>query len=114
MLWTPRSLRRSADVTQPAPSTSGERITRRSYALTVFTVLLIVVLIAVIKTEFLPDACNIVFDWYQRLEPRAWDEEIPVRVVAIDNESLARIGQWPWPHSTIAEIVTRLARLNPA
>ena len=114
MLWTPRSLRRSADVTQPAPSTSGARITRRSYALTIFTVLLIVVLVAAIKTEFLPDAGNIVFDWYQRLEPRAWDEEIPVRVVDIDNESLARIGQWPWPHSTIAEIVTRLARLNPA
>ena len=31
-----------------------------------------------------------------------------VRIVDIDDQSLARIGQWPWPRSKIAELVDRL------
>lgn len=45
-----------------------------------------------------------VFDAYQRSAPRALSEA-PVVVVEIDEESIARLGQWPWPR-------TELARLN--
>ena len=38
----------------------------------------------------------LVFDTYQRLKPRSYDPGAPVRIVDIDNASLARIGQWPW------------------
>ena len=48
-----------------------------------------------------------VFDGYQRLAPRE-AEVSAVRVVDIDDESLARVGQWPWPRSVVAELVDRL------
>ena len=50
----------------------------------------------------------LVFDTYQRAAPRSFDPTNPVRIVAIDDTSLARIGQWPWPRSKLAEIVSRL------
>lgn len=50
-----------------------------------------------------------VFDSYLDLAPRAIDPAFPVRIVDIDEASLAKIGQWPWPRSEIARIVERLA-----
>jgi adenylate cyclase len=47
------------------------------------------------------------FDTYQTLAPRTF-QSAPVRIVDIDEESLARIGQWPWPRSVLAELVDRL------
>jgi adenylate cyclase len=49
-----------------------------------------------------------VFDTYLRTDPRIPDPSFPVRVVAIDEAALARFGQWPWPRTKIAELVTRL------
>lgn len=54
-----------------------------------------------------------VFDTYQRLSPRLYGET-PVVVVDIDEESLAKVGQWPWPRSTIAEFTDRLGELGAA
>ena len=39
---------------------------------------------------------NISFDTFQRLHPREF-QNAPVRIVDIDEESLRRYGQWPWP-----------------
>lgn len=50
---------------------------------------------------------NTVFDQYQRWAPRPYQES-PVRIVDIDDESLSRLGQWPWPRTRIAELVARL------
>ena len=55
-----------------------------------------------------------VADAYQRAAPRAYDPQLPVRVVAIDGESLARYGQWPWPRTYVAELVQRLQTLGAA
>lgn len=49
-----------------------------------------------------------VFDSYLRLAPRRADPALPVRIVAIDEGSLAKLGQWPWPRAVLAEIVARL------
>ena len=49
-----------------------------------------------------------VFDAYLNLKPREADPAFPVRIVAIDEASLARIGQWPWPRSELARLVERL------
>ncbi len=57
---------------------------------------------------------DLVFDAYQRLSPRPYDPSVPVRVIAIDEESLKRLGQWPWPRAAIAEIVERLAEAGAA
>ncbi len=50
---------------------------------------------------------NLTFDTYQRISPRPY-EEAAVTIVNIDEASLARFGQWPWPRTRIAELVDRL------
>ena len=54
------------------------------------------------------------FDLFQRLDPRDYDSALPVRIVAIDEESLERYGQWPWPRSLLAELVEKLTRAGAA
>ena len=50
---------------------------------------------------------NQVFDYYQRQYPRPY-VDAGVRYVDIDEESIRRIGQWPWPRSTLAKMTTTL------
>lgn len=50
-----------------------------------------------------------VFDSYLNAMPRPADPDFPVRVVAVDEASLAEIGQWPWPRAVLARLVDRLA-----
>ena len=54
-----------------------------------------------------------VFDTYQQLEPRDY-EPVPVRIVDIDDDSLERIGQWPWPRTVVADMVARLVNAGAA
>ncbi len=54
-----------------------------------------------------------VFDTFQRIEPRAYQSG-PVRIVDLDDESLKRLGQWPWPRTLVAGLVTRLTELGAA
>ena len=58
-------------------------------------------------------ARHAVFDQYQRWQPRPY-QEAPVRVVDLDEESLKRIGQWPWPRTQVAELVQRLEQAGAA
>jgi serine phosphatase RsbU (regulator of sigma subunit)/CHASE2 domain-containing sensor protein len=53
------------------------------------------------------------FDAYQRAMPRQ-AESMPIVVVQIDERSLARYGQWPWPRTLLAELVRDIERQNPA
>ena len=55
----------------------------------------------------------IAFDLYQRALPRAPGNS-PVRIVDIDDRSLATIGQWPWPRTIVARLVDRLAASGAA
>jgi adenylate cyclase len=52
-----------------------------------------------------------VFDFYQRFDPRVKTAR-PVTIVDIDEKSLANLGQWPWPRTLIADIVTNLTKLG--
>jgi adenylate cyclase len=54
------------------------------------------------------------FDQYQRLAPREYDPGTPVKIVDIDDESLARIGQWPWPRTQLAKLLERLTQSGAA
>jgi adenylate cyclase len=56
---------------------------------------------------------NLVFDAFQRQAPRPY-QPLPVRIVDIDEESLRRIGQWPWPRDLVARLVDRLAETGAA
>src|ERR1700704_1860045 len=53
------------------------------------------------------------FDTFQLIDPRVKTMR-PVTIVDIDEKSLAdpRLGQWPWPRTRIADIVTNLTRLG--
>jgi adenylate cyclase len=53
------------------------------------------------------------FDLFQLIEPRRF-VEAPVVIVDIDEESLAEIGQWPWPRTLVAKIVFELTRMGAA
>jgi adenylate cyclase len=51
------------------------------------------------------------FDTFQLLDPRVKAAK-PVRIVNIDEESLAKFGQWPWPRTLVADLITNLNRLG--
>ncbi len=53
------------------------------------------------------------FDAYQQIQPRPYGD-FPVRVVDIDEASLAQYGQWPWPRTLLASMVKRLSDLGAA
>ena len=51
------------------------------------------------------------FDFFQRIEPRKKTVR-PVTIVDIDDKSLEKVGQWPWPRTRIADLVTELTGLG--
>src|ERR1700727_731503 len=51
------------------------------------------------------------FDTFQRIDPRVKTAR-PVAIVDIDETSLAKLGQWPWPRTRIADMVNNLTRLG--
>ncbi len=53
-------------------------------------------------------AQNAVFDTYQRDSPRTAAPNSIVHVIDIDENSLAALGQWPWPRTYLAEMTNRL------
>src|ERR1700709_2424722 len=52
------------------------------------------------------------FDTFQRIDPRAKMANPPVAIVDIDEKSLAKLGQFPWPRTRIADMVTDLTRMG--
>ncbi|MCR4295452.1 MAG: CHASE2 domain-containing protein, partial [Elusimicrobia bacterium] len=50
---------------------------------------------------------NRAFDGYQRLKPRVY-QDAGVRLIDIDDETLEKVGQWPWPRTTVAKLTRRL------
>src|SRR4051812_24117038 len=53
------------------------------------------------------------FDNFQAFSPRVKTVR-PVTIVDIDEKSVSdpKLGQWPWPRTRIAEIITRLSQLG--
>lgn len=51
----------------------------------------------------------LVFDTYQRIAPWQGPANSRVAVVDIDEESIRRSGQWPWPRTDLATLTRRLA-----
>jgi adenylate cyclase len=53
------------------------------------------------------------FDAYQALAPRQVSL-LPVTVVEIDQKSLVALGQWPWPRTQLARLVSTINRAEAA
>ena len=82
----------------------------------VFAGLAAVVFAALLQFAHVPALDRIgllLFDGYQRAAPRPY-EDAPVRIVDIDDESIRRLGQWPWPRTDIALLTDRLAASGAA
>jgi len=56
---------------------------------------------------------NAGFDQLQRIWPRE-KRDPPVRVIDIDEASLAKLGQWPWSRKQLGQLVTELGTLGAA
>jgi adenylate cyclase len=70
--------------------------------------LMIILLLKVLGEPTLGRVDDLLFDSYQRAAPRAFNTEMPVRIVDIDDETIKRLGQWPWPRSDVADLTRRL------
>jgi adenylate cyclase len=51
------------------------------------------------------------FDTFQLIDPRVKTAK-PVTIIDIDEKSLAKLGQWPWPRTRIADLVANLTKLG--
>lgn len=51
------------------------------------------------------------FDIYQLMHPRAEREDL-VGIVDIDERSLLALGQWPWPRTVMADMVSKITGLG--
>ena len=78
---------------------------------------LLVALLALFPPPLLAPALErmsfLLFDNFQRAEPRPY-EDAGVRVVDIDEETIRRLGQWPWPRTDIALLTDRLTEAGAA
>ena len=75
--------------------------------LATFAAVLAGILLFIFEPLVLQTVRNAVFDQYQRRSPRVY-EPAPVRIVDFGDESLKRIGQWPWPRTVIADLIRKL------
>ena len=71
------------------------------------------VIAMLVRPPVLVSASHAVFDQFQRWQPRTYQES-PVRIVDIDEASLAQLGQWPWPRDRLAVLVDRLRAAGAA
>jgi len=74
--------------------------------------ILAVLLVQFVDPQFRARIRDNAFDQLQSLAPAAYRDELPVRVIAIDDDSLASLGQWPWPRTVLAEMIDRLHALG--
>ncbi len=72
-----------------------------------FVVLALVLALQFFGFSLFTNLGQLIFDSYQRAEPRQY-EEAPVRIVDIDEESIRRFGQWPWPRTQMAVLARKL------
>jgi adenylate cyclase len=85
-----------------------------NYSLAVAAPIALASLLALVAPPPVPRVRELVFDTYHRLQPRRFDAALPVRIVAIDDASLARLGQWPWGRDALAALTRNLARAGAA
>jgi serine phosphatase RsbU (regulator of sigma subunit)/CHASE2 domain-containing sensor protein len=76
---------------------------------------ILVVLLALSLFPTLPALVQLrmaLFDSYQKVAPRK-RVSAPAVIVAIDEKSLHELGQWPWPRTTVAELIEAVAKNGP-
>ncbi len=83
-----------------------QKAERSSYLVPAVALLAVIAFMSLDPLGLASSLRNTVFDWEQRLAPRAAPVGAPqVHLIAIDQESLERLGGWPWPRTRYAELV---------
>ncbi len=99
----------------------GSRLARSSLSLTRYiatagpglTMALLLLILHIFQPPFVGSISNLVFDTYQRAYPRPY-EDAGIRVVDIDDESIRRLGQWPWPRTDGVRLTDALTNAGAA
>ena len=86
----------------------GRISARRAPLIVAMLVLLDALLIRAVDPAGLSRLRDFAFDGYQRLKPRTYHPDTPVRIVDIDEAALAEYGQWPWPRTIVARLIDKL------
>ncbi len=87
---------------------------RAAYSPLVLLVLFGAVFLRVLDPPFIAQFRLQVFDAFQRIAPRASNPDKPVIIIDIDDESLKRIGQWPWPRNMLAALLAGIRQSGAA
>ncbi|CAN4267807.1 COG4252 Predicted transmembrane sensor domain [Methylophilaceae bacterium] len=83
-----------------------DRLSAFGLILVILTVLL-GAFVEITDPQALQTVRNTIFDQYQRWQPRVYNPS-PVKIIDIDEESLAKIGQWPWSRTQVANLISGL------
>jgi len=75
--------------------------------------LLVALTLRIAASDLLERLSLFCFDLYQKAAPRE-SGDAAIRIVDIDDESLSKLGQWPWPRTVVAQLVDRLAEAGAA
>jgi adenylate cyclase len=92
----------------------GQGRRRRLSVAVAFLVLLDALIIRAADPPAVARLRDFAFDTYQRLKPRVPADDMPVRIVDIDEAALAEYGQWPWPRTVLATLVEKLVEKGAA
>lgn len=76
-----------------------------------FGILILALLMRWRTPDFVVKLEHTSYDLFQKIRPRVY-QPAPVKILAIDNDSLEKIGQFPWSRSVIANIIENLTALE--
>jgi adenylate cyclase len=85
-----------------------ERLARSGASLAGLIALALVVIVQLADPAPLQRLRMLAFDSFQTITPRELAEENVTAIVDVDEESIERIGQWPWPRDLMAQMTTKL------
>jgi adenylate cyclase len=101
---------------KPEKARQGPRKSAGGFLSAILPGLILTLLLLVVhslRPALITQLGDLIFDAYQRAHPRPY-QDVPVRVVDIDDETLARLGQWPWPRTDMARLIQTLANAGAA
>ena len=76
-------------------------------------ILLLATIVRLNEPVYIAESRLKVFDTYQQIKPRD-SAEFPITIIDIDDLSLTKFGQWPWPRNILAELVDTLTENSAA
>jgi len=85
---------------------------RRLTTLVGLVILTGAVMLRMQQPEFLRRMQTATFDTYNRMWPRPFDLSSAVRIADFNDDTLNKMGQWPWPRDRIAALVDKLKAMG--